>query len=160
MLMDCRINIVKMPIVQEPIYTFNTIPRRISRQLFTNLENMISDFKWKNKNSSLTNSLQQQEKKKTQGGINICDFKFYHRDQSGSSSKSWTQYYRKIQQYLSWVYTQMFQNVIRTHASLCSQQLYLEAGKNPDVPQQRNRYRKCGTFTQWSTTQVLKSMHL
>jgi hypothetical protein len=58
MLMDCRINIVKMPIVQEPIYTFNTIPRRISRQLFTNLENMISDFKWKNKNSSLTNSLQ------------------------------------------------------------------------------------------------------
>ena len=24
------------------------------------------------------------------------------------------------------------------------------AGKNPDVPQQRNGYRKCGTFTQWS----------
>jgi hypothetical protein len=22
-----------------------------------------------------------------------------------------------------------------------------EAGKNPDVPQQRNRYRKCGIFT-------------
>jgi hypothetical protein len=29
-------------------------------------------------------------------------------------------------------------------------------GKNPDVPQQRNGYRKCGTFTQWSTTQILK----
>jgi hypothetical protein len=29
-----------------------------------------------------------------------------------------------------------------------------EAGKNPDVPQQRNGYRKCGTFTQWSTTQL------
>jgi hypothetical protein len=33
-------------------------------------------------------------------------------------------------------------------------------GKNPDVPQQSNRYRKCGTFTQWSTTQVLKTMNL
>jgi hypothetical protein len=29
-----------------------------------------------------------------------------------------------------------------------------EARKNPDVPQQRNGYRKCGTFTQWSTTQL------
>jgi hypothetical protein len=32
------------------------------------------------------------------------------------------------------------------------------AGKNPDVPQQRNGYRKYGTLTQWSTTQVLKTM--
>jgi hypothetical protein len=31
-------------------------------------------------------------------------------------------------------------------------------GKNPDDPQQRNGYRKCGTFTQWSTTQLLKTM--
>jgi hypothetical protein len=36
----------------------------------------------------------------------------------------------------------------------------LEAGKNPDVPQQRNGYKKCGTFTQWSTTQLLKGMNL
>jgi hypothetical protein len=35
-----------------------------------------------------------------------------------------------------------------------------ESGKNPDVPQQRNGYRKCGTFTQWSTTQLLKTMDL
>jgi hypothetical protein len=26
----------------------------------------------------------------------------------------------------------------------------------PDAPQQRNGYKKCGTFTQWSTTQLLK----
>ena len=31
--------------------------------------------------------------------------------------------------------------------------------KNPDDTQQRNRYRKCGTFTQWSTTHVLKRMN-
>jgi hypothetical protein len=33
------------------------------------------------------------------------------------------------------------------------------AGKKPDVPQQRNLYRKCGAFTQWSTTQLLKTMN-
>jgi hypothetical protein len=32
--------------------------------------------------------------------------------------------------------------------------------EQPDVPQQRNGYRKCGTFTQWSTTQLLKRMNL
>jgi hypothetical protein len=32
--------------------------------------------------------------------------------------------------------------------------------KNADVPQQRNGYRKCSTFTQWSTTQLLKRMNL
>jgi hypothetical protein len=28
------------------------------------------------------------------------------------------------------------------------------------LPQQRNGYRKCGTFTQWGTTQLLKRMNL
>jgi hypothetical protein len=28
--------------------------------------------------------------------------------------------------------------------------------KEPRCPQQRNEYKKCGTFTQWSTTQLLK----
>jgi hypothetical protein len=35
-----------------------------------------------------------------------------------------------------------------------------KTGMNPDAPQQRNGYRKCGTFTQWSTTQLLKRMNL
>ena len=30
--------------------------------------------------------------------------------------------------------------------------------KNPDVYQLMNGYRKCGTFTQWSTTQLLETM--
>jgi hypothetical protein len=32
--------------------------------------------------------------------------------------------------------------------------------KKTDVPQQKNGYRKCGTFTQWSTTKLLKTMDL
>jgi hypothetical protein len=35
-----------------------------------------------------------------------------------------------------------------------------EAGKNLDVSQQRNGYRKCGIFTQMSTTQLLKTLNL
>jgi hypothetical protein len=33
------------------------------------------------------------------------------------------------------------------------------AGKNQDVLQQRTGYRKCGTFTERSTTQLLKMMN-
>ena len=35
-----------------------------------------------------------------------------------------------------------------------------EPGKNPDAPKQRNGYKKYGTFTQWSTTQLLKRINL
>ena len=52
----------------------------------------------------------------------------------------------KIQLYHSWPYTQkVLPHVIRTHAPLCSLQLYLqqpEAGNCPDFPQQRNEYRR------------------
>jgi hypothetical protein len=30
--------------------------------------------------------------------------------------------------------------------------------KEPKCPSTENGYRKCGTFTQWSTTQLLKTM--
>jgi hypothetical protein len=30
------------------------------------------------------------------------------------------------------------------------------AGKNPDVPQWKNGYRKCVAFTQWNITQLSK----
>jgi hypothetical protein len=33
------------------------------------------------------------------------------------------------------------------------------AGKHPDVLQQRTGYRKCGTFTERSTTQLLKMIN-
>ena len=49
-------------------------------------------------------------------------------------------------------------NVPKYNKDTCST-MYITAlfiiardGKNPDVLQQRNGYRKCGTFTQWSTT--------
>jgi hypothetical protein len=38
--------------------------------------------------------------------------------------------------------------------------LIARSWKEPRCPQQKNRYRKCGTFTQWITTQLLKTMYL
>ena len=35
--------------------------------------------------------------------------------------------------------------------------IIVRAGKNPDVPQWRNGYRKHGIVTQWNTTQQLKT---
>ena len=47
-----------------------------------------------------------------------------------------------------------------TCSTMCIAAIFImpEAGNNPDVPQQRNGYRKCGTFTQWNATQLLKTM--
>ena len=35
-----------------------------------------------------------------------------------------------------------------------------ETGSNPDVPQLKNGYRKCDSFTQWNTIQLLKTKAL
>ena len=32
-----------------------------------------------------------------------------------------------------------------------------EAGNNLGIPLQKKRHRKCGSFTQWNTTQLLKA---
>jgi hypothetical protein len=31
-----------------------------------------------------------------------------------------------------------------------------KTGNNPEVPQPKNGFRKCGSFTQWNTMQLLK----
>jgi hypothetical protein len=47
-----------------------------------------------------------------------------------------------------------------TCSTMFIEALFIIAEKNPDAPQQRKGYKKCGTFTQWSTTQLLKRMNL
>jgi hypothetical protein len=54
-----------------------------------------------------------------------------------------------------------------THNKIHAPTVFIEAlfiiarsWKEPRCPQQRNGYRICGTFTQWSTTQQLKRMNL
>nr|CRY96975.1 hypothetical protein [uncultured prokaryote] len=64
----------------------------------------------------------------------------------------------KTQLYYYWAYTQkMPQHIKRTHAMFIAV-FAAEVGNNPDVLKGRNGYRKCGTSTQWSTTQLSKTM--
>jgi len=50
MLMDWRINIVKMTILPKSIYRFNAVLIKIPRQFFIALERAIYQFIWYNKN--------------------------------------------------------------------------------------------------------------
>jgi len=61
--------------------------------------------------------------------------------------------------YHFWAYTQMMrQHITDTCSTVLIADLFIIARSWKDFLQQRNRYRKYGTFTQWTTTQLLTTM--
>ena len=71
------INIVKMTILPNTIYRFFVIPIKLRMALFTALEQKISQFIWQHKRPWIAKAVLR--KKTGAGGINLPDFRLYHK---------------------------------------------------------------------------------
>ena len=70
-----RINIVKITLLSQAIYRFNAIPIKLPLAIFTELEQKISQFVWKNKRPQIAKGIL--KKKNGAGEIRLPDFRLY-----------------------------------------------------------------------------------
>ena len=72
-----RINVVKMTIFPNSICRFIAILIKLSMAFFTELEQKISQFIWKDRRARINKTVL--KKKNGAGGINLPDFRIYYK---------------------------------------------------------------------------------
>ena len=75
MLMDRRLNIVKMPVLPKFTYKFNAVPITIPENCFVDIDKLILKFIWRSKRFRLTNTILKEKNKI--GRLMLINFKTY-----------------------------------------------------------------------------------